>query len=1281
MRVLLTLLAAFPCGAAITNIQIQQTSEAALISYNSGTSSACTLVAGLSSSLSPALPQTDTSEFTGGLSDSQFSYLNAGESRVIILGAKDTVRGTASGVPRSIALPAATPIYFQITCGAATSAVLSFVTNGASLGQSYIDPPQSDPTLPGEVLNPWVDMSTRQFYTDPQTGLQLEPLSITHDITQCGAACSSFAEAPSFITANGAWTPTSGAYPYTITNDHASLLSLSARGMHFWIPYPWGSPSNSYASQIPANLNWAQWTFTLSSSGAGDVLVGCMSTNGGASCDPWGTAITCNVPTSSGPCVFGTGATANQGGWIASGYRFRNGPETSPRIGNATCSGTAVTIDQYVNHNWTNGTPITINGTGYTITALTGDYNFTVNSACTSGAYFADSMVWLFHLQASTGNTISVSAITSTWEGGLSAEWPAGGFWGENSLQPVAGVSGNPGYLVNVPLGLGLYWFDAATGAVSLIGEGNLTGGGSTGNLCASNSAAWDTGTAPILYCNLLGGSGIIQMAYSGTFADAGNIDSNTPAQFSGCSLPGCWTVTTITASVDTLAAAFNPVYSTIGTNKGMTANQVVGINKHGEIILRAWASNSPVCGNGCPGWIVVFDPKATTNSRPANAGCPGGSTPGCVVAMAPTFSAGGTNNQSLRGAPIKGSVMNNAGSGIVAIGPYFWTNTNSNGGGPWQIGTTGGFAFSASTGSGSGQITTCPSNSFGVTGTHCTAVPVDGQPYDPTPGPNETGARGEYLTVTNGDYLGVANCVGVGCGDDIGLNGYEMVRVMVANMSSGTCGSLPAPCIWVQRASVRGSLYCGTGGGVSGWPFCGFGALAQSSGANVLLQYPFSQAAVFWDYLNDPMGTSLIQEYQFASGGHQAQQNGIGIDCCSAQVSYNNNGCQDGSGQCYGMKIDPSGNTWNLLSRVTPVFDGTALQNPPFNGLTVPIGGSCSGGGCGNSTQIHPSAPTSTPTAGHIWGQDSRPFNGFWLAAGQPCSATNVTGLLWVIAPGCQAGGGILHRKIFPTHATWGWHPLLDVSPTVIGGTSADTMKYCVAVTAGECRAGSAVGSIYFNVPWLTYPYSYFECQSCASPDVADITIVDGSPQLDSVVEFPLDDPSDRGGRSRVITRGFSPSKVNAPFFETQALPNNQWWIFHAAFFSSVRGDAILVKRPKEIQDSMDRTWYTTPAIPVSGYAGSYTVLEWGYLEYGSDGTTHFNCTTRVQNCRSAASPTATIPFLFSGETQSPTNCAGGCTVTPAFIPDRIALYRVLRTDSSGNVITTGNTQALVVR
>lgn len=1322
----------YKSGSGITNLNVNTTSAQAVVKYMAPTTGRCTTVASTSSSMTPLFPQTDTAKFTGGLSDSQFSYLDSGLNRTIVLGQKAVLRGTVDTVPYSMALASDTTYYIQTTCNAVTT-TYTVSTRAAALGLSWVDPIQADPLNPGENFNPWVDFSTRQFYTDAQTGLQFEPITLTHDVTGCGAACSPLAVTNTSVTKiGGGWTGSN--FPYTITSDNTSYLVFNANTLRFWGSYPYNNVSVSYSSDNMANLNWAQWALTMSSTGSGDVMTGCMSENG-VSCDPWAAVVTCNIPTSSGACTLGTGTTANQGGWMGAGHRFRNGPETTPRTGNALCAGTSVTFDQYVNHLWTNGTPIKINNTTYNISALTGDFTATLQSSCgttvqysitgatnatpivitapgntfangdqvyiqgvggngnangtfqitvvvpgsifslnsSSGSgtftgggtadntpYVANSLYWLLKLQASSAHTVTLSSAQGSWEYGLGASWPPGGFWGENSYQPVNGVSSQPGYLVGSGGGMGLYWFNLATGATSLIGAQNLTGG----NLCNSNSVAWDTRVnVSVMYCNATGTSGLKTFTYTPTnWAGFSNLDNNNPNQL--CGSPPCWTISTLASSVDALTTAFNPAYATIGTNKGITANNIIGINQHNDILIRAWTTDST------PGWLIMFNPTATTNSAPGNAGCNSVATPaapGCVVAAIPTFAAMGANNQTLRAGPMKGSTQNNIGNGLINMGAYFWANNSANGGGPWQVGTTGGFAFAATVGSGTGQITTCPGNPFGVSGSNCTAVPIDGQPYDPTPGPNETGARGEYITIQPGDYQTV--------GGDNYTGGFEMVRVMVVNMSVTPCGTVPAPCEWVQRGTVRNNLYCGPGGGVGG-SACGSPNLPpQSSAANVLLQYVPGASGVYWNYLADPNGTSLLQEYMFDSTCHQMQFNGIGIDACSAQTAYGNNGCVDTVGQCYGMKLDPSGNTWNLLSRVTPVFDGVAIQNPSFNNIAANINGNCSGGGCGNSTQIHPTTPGGGGTKdSNRYGQDSRPFNGYWISP--PCVASNVSGFLWKIAVGCQAGGGILHRKSYPTKATWGWHPLLDVSPTVLGATSSDNLKYCVAVAINDCFASSSPGDIYFNVPWLTYPYSYFPCQSCSSPDIADITIADGSANLDSVIQFPLDDPSDRGARSRILTRAFAPTRVNAPFYEVQALPNNGWWVFRTRSFASSRADVILVKRPVEQQDSINRTMFSQPTTALSAAPG-YAMIQWGYLEYGANGTTHWYCTTRADSCNSSTTPTTT-PYWFGAQTLTPTVCSSGCTVTPSFLPDRVALWRLVRTDASGNIILTGPAQVI---
>ena len=1232
-KIQLILFLPFTALAAITNVQVQALSAQAVIRYSSGTSSACTLQASTSSSLSPLLPQVDTAKFTSGNSDAQFAYLASDQDRTFILGQKAAKRGTADGIAYSLALPEATTIFAKLTCGASTAS-FSFATRAAPLGLAYIDPVQADAANPGEVLSPALSFTSRTPIPDPQTGVQLQLVTLPHDITGVGATWAPYALTNGFVGKSGAGFSGTN-FPYTVTNDAVSGLVLQAAGMQFWPAYPFNSNGASYDSDVGGVLDWATWTVVAQSSngscpGAGaQCTIQMQMSENGVTADPWSPVITCPLNSTATTCTFGASATANQGGWASALHRFRNGPETLDRNqGTAVCNGTTtVTIGQPTNPLWTNGTPATINGVSYKIASVVNESTVTLQSTCPTGSgytYNISSLSWIITVQAASSDTITITSASSQWEFGTMPSWPDAGWWNQNSLNVTNSATS---YLV-AAIQQGLYAVNATTGATALIGTNTVQN-----NLCSPNSVAFDTRlNVTINYCVL--GNALYARTYNGSFAGQSNYDQGNQVL---CGSPPCWTQVTVTAgsSLDALGTAFLPTYGTLGVAKGMSCNFLVGINQLNHLLIRCWANNQTLA------FIGMFDPLATTNSQSGNAGCMTNITPGaqgCFIAFNETF-----QNGPAAGVGAKGDFRMNAGPGIVMWQPDVNGVAGCNGCGPLQVVMTGALTNTP---------TTCPSNPYGVTGANCTTITVSGEPYTATPGPNETGAPGEYIVAQPGQYLTVSNL------DAIGPNNTEVIRILIKNSSTS----------WVvQRGVSRDSSYCTPPAAAY---TCGSGVAAKNSSANPVLYFGLSSGEMMWQYLTDPLGAN-VASYNYDSTAHRATQNGQDIDVGSINgQTLNWPPCTSSSysaGGCFGSRLSTA--TPGLLTQTTPLFNGSTPLFPQFQSTLAVVGA--------NPVQFHPSL---SGLAGTIDSQryfnDARPFNGVYTAGAQPCSASNVTGSLWKIASGCFASGpNALHRKIYPTKAHWGWHPLLDVSPAIVSSTS--NFTYCVVVNSGECHAGSVATEIYFSVPWLVYPYCYFPGQALQAADLSSVCILDNNPMLDSAVEAPLDDPSDRGQRQRVLTHMFAPTLVNAPFGNLNALPNNQWWLVHSRMCGTVLSCVWLMKRSPEVQDAIDRTNYVAAPITVPALSGSYAMLEWGYLEYGGNGTSQFYCTTRADNCRTGGSP-----FLFKSETQVPTSCNAGCTLTPSWIPDRVVVWRVLRSNSSGTVITgTGSTQVSAIR
>src|ERR1019366_7856491 len=124
-----------PLSAAVTNVSVETLSAQALIHYTAPDAGRCTLAVSTAAGVSPVISQLDTSKFgSGANSDSNFSYLDSGKNRTVVIGQKAAVRGTLDGISYSLALTESTPYFHQITCGASVSTLQTFSTRAAPPG-------------------------------------------------------------------------------------------------------------------------------------------------------------------------------------------------------------------------------------------------------------------------------------------------------------------------------------------------------------------------------------------------------------------------------------------------------------------------------------------------------------------------------------------------------------------------------------------------------------------------------------------------------------------------------------------------------------------------------------------------------------------------------------------------------------------------------------------------------------------------------------------------------------------------------------------------------------------------------------------------------------------------------------------------------------------------------------------------------------------------------------------------------------------------------------------
>ena len=256
--------------------------------------------------------------------------------------------------------------------------------------------------------------------------------------------------------------------------------------------------------------------------------------------------------------------------------------------------------------------------------------------------------------------------------------------------------------------------------------------------------------------------------------------------------------------------------------------------------------------------------------------------------------------------------------------------------------------------------------------------------------------------------------------------------------------------------------------------------------------------------------------------------------------------------------------------------------------------------------------------------------WDGSWVLNAKPIEgANNITSFSPVSGQLYRVGMNVLdsgvagtagsRRKIFPTFAYCGSHPLLDVSGpgSAIDDSAVDSYKYCVAEADGECQDSNHVratfaGEIYANCPGN-------DGTACAGGEWnAGLCMVElGSfsgplSQLDAAV------PQNGAGREvRSLTWGFRPFHFDGAYYwSARSLPDGSWIMVRAnGYQRSGNADFLMKMPPAFAQDGVPRNGYVPVpvAIPPQSGASAAKVL-FGYGENGP--ATSFYCTSRREAC-----------------------------------------------------------------
>ena len=217
-RLLAFLLCLAPAFAQITDLhQVGATYREVLVAYTSPITGACTVQVSESPSLTPSVPDVDTTKFAG--SNSDFRNGTQGRARTFIVGAAglgiDYAPVALDGLKTSRALQNNTDHTLKVTCGAFNSTIPIRTANISPGDTRPINSVPIDPAHLGEAGWPFLPWDASAPVIDPVTGVLIQQMwTYESNISPTGA----FPMLAVYDNA-GTWSNLSNLFPVAITDE------------------------------------------------------------------------------------------------------------------------------------------------------------------------------------------------------------------------------------------------------------------------------------------------------------------------------------------------------------------------------------------------------------------------------------------------------------------------------------------------------------------------------------------------------------------------------------------------------------------------------------------------------------------------------------------------------------------------------------------------------------------------------------------------------------------------------------------------------------------------------------------------------------------------------------------------------------------------------------------------------------------------------------------------------------------------------------------------------
>jgi hypothetical protein len=537
-------------------------------------------------------------------------------------------------------------------------------------------------------------------------------------------------------------------------------------------------------------------------------------------------------------------------------------------------------------------------------------------------------------------------------------------------------------------------------------------------------------------------------------------------------------------------------------------------------------------------------------------------------------------------------------------------------------------------------NVTACPSNKYGVTGQVCVTVAPLSEPCDFSPASSEPQNCVDYGSNSQPAFHLQDSQEG-----DVFTIDNEYLRLIVKNGAS-----------WVLQRGYGWSTPAAHSTPNAMNATCG--------GQNFNIS---SEQQTFWNFAADPNGTN---------------SQGTTVLPMQYGISHSSGLPQLFTGLAYWGDCSTSGATCLAVYKGADV--GSWLNTPPnpMPNIAPAFAGQI-GNAFANFIEVYTSsAPSSQAVNPKQWFLLLRPFE----QDGGQITANSAGNQLYKLTPGPDTRP--LNRKILPTFATCGDHPMLDVSgpQSTINETAADNFKYCVANAAGECSdsthaRGTITGDVYANCPMMGAGAA-----SCGpgGEDDRNLCLGDNGAYVQAISQVGVNFSTTNGGEIRTITNGFRRYRLGPYYWNARVTPEGNWMIVRSDYFDRQRAEEFLVKIPPfPERDGVDRSNF----VPLTMYISALpdqpvdnALIEFGYAENGPAASLY--CTSRQETCvAQSATVDPNTPFVFAQtETAASAPCSSGCVIAIPGIPQRLVYYRVKYRDAANNVLATTNIQVAAV-